>query len=73
MCIVYKTTTIVGKETETKITTDECNEKPTEGTAEQCPNFKLITAASSRRKKGLPSWASGNGKGPGGSSATPSK
>lgn len=72
---VFETVSIVGKETKQERHTVECDKKPPGGTAEQCPQYKIISAGSSRKKKGLPNWASDNsghnGTG-GGSTATTS-
>lgn len=59
MCQLYETVNIVGKETKVERHTVECDKKPPGGTIEQCPNYKFIPAGSSRKKKGLPAWASG--------------
>ncbi len=57
---VFETVSIVSKETKQKRNNVECDKKSPGGTAEQCPQYKIITAESSRKKKGLPNWTSDN-------------
>ena len=74
MCEVYETVSIVGKETKVERHTVECDKKPSGGRVDQCPRYKFTPAGSSRKKKGLPAWASGkpgdkSGGGGGGAAA----
>jgi hypothetical protein len=62
MCRVYLTTSIVGQDREVLGYTIECDKKPPGGTPQQCPAYKAISAASSRKKKELPIWATSKNK-----------
>lgn len=60
MCKEYQLTHMVGGTTTEETIITECSEKPPGGTIKDCPKYKLITAASSRKKQGLPAWATGS-------------
>ncbi|KAE8334233.1 hypothetical protein BDV24DRAFT_146222 [Aspergillus arachidicola] len=66
MCIVYETTTTINGQTTKEKIPVECNEKPADKSPEDCPHYKFKPAGSSRKKKGLPSWASSDQGGNGG-------
>ena len=59
MCKVYETVSIIGKETKVERHTVKCDEKSSGGMVEQCLRYKFTPTGFSRKKKGLPAWASG--------------
>ncbi|EEQ91069.2 uncharacterized protein BDCG_06189 [Blastomyces dermatitidis ER-3] len=57
MCINYITISITAGQTVTTSNITECERKPAGKSPSECPRYKEIQAASSRKKNGLPEWS----------------